>query len=280
MCFVRKTFAFPFTFVPKNFTFTCNTFAFSLHLFAKLYIHSQYFCVPLYALFARNTSTLPKVTLCSPAKRLQMLFCCVVSPRCVHNGKEFREGEVYRMDPCWLCQCRGGVSFCSKAECTEMDCQNFYVPEGECCPVCIENCSLSGHDCPFETWRLDECSSCTCRQGRVLCDSESCPPLLCHTPVRKGLDLVVCRAPAGELYVEGETWRLDECSSCTCRQGRVLCDSESCPPLLCHTPVRSRDSCCYTCTGTHTLTHTHTHTHTHTLLCGYLNILSKCHSKQ
>ncbi|XP_016144903.1 cysteine-rich motor neuron 1 protein-like [Sinocyclocheilus grahami] len=60
-----------------------------------------------------------------------------VSPRCVHNGKEFREGEVYRMDPCWLCQCRGGVSFCSKAECTEMDCQNFYVPEGECCPVCI-----------------------------------------------------------------------------------------------------------------------------------------------
>ncbi|XP_016144905.1 cysteine-rich motor neuron 1 protein-like [Sinocyclocheilus grahami] len=64
----------------------------------------------------------------------------------------------------------------------------------------------------------------------------------------EGLDLVVCRAPAGELYVEGETWRLDECSSCTCRQGRVLCDSESCPPLLCHTPVRSRDSCCYTCT--------------------------------
>ncbi len=66
-----------------------------------------------------------------------MLFCCVVSPRCVHNGKGFVEGEVYRMDPCWLCQCRGGVSFCSKAECAELDCENFYVPEGECCPVCI-----------------------------------------------------------------------------------------------------------------------------------------------
>lgn len=60
-----------------------------------------------------------------------------VSPKCVHNGKEFSEGEVYRMDPCWLCQCRGGISFCSKAECAELDCENFYIPEGECCPVCI-----------------------------------------------------------------------------------------------------------------------------------------------
>lgn len=65
------------------------------------------------------------------------LSLSAVSPRCVHNGKEFSEGEVYRMDPCWLCQCRGGISFCSKAECAELDCENFYIPEGECCPVCI-----------------------------------------------------------------------------------------------------------------------------------------------
>lgn len=44
------------------------------------------------------------------------------------------------MDPCWLCQCRGGISFCSKAECAELDCENFYIPEGECCPVCIGTC--------------------------------------------------------------------------------------------------------------------------------------------
>lgn len=65
------------------------------------------------------------------------LFFSPVSPKCIHNGKEFSEGEVYRMDPCWLCQCRGGISFCSKAECAELDCENFYIPEGECCPVCI-----------------------------------------------------------------------------------------------------------------------------------------------
>uniref|UniRef100_A0A9J8BIA6 Cysteine-rich motor neuron 1 protein n=1 Tax=Cyprinus carpio carpio TaxID=630221 RepID=A0A9J8BIA6_CYPCA len=410
-----------------------------------------------------------------------------VSPRCVHNDKEFTEGEVYRMDPCWLCQCRGGVSFCSKAECAELDCENFYVPDGECCPVCIdvellsvestkascwvdhrlraheeqwkeddctfcqcvdgephctamackqscqnpvkipgeccpfceepsyetvspllcpplENCSLSGHDCPFgfqqdpsgcllcqcvsnetcpdvstycslecplgyekdnygcevcecsvstpkcrpmtcsktcpygymrnkhgcemcrcvrcppfscdkhcsdgyrksrkgcsvceckdadrrvsstsvsvtvsssfcltaggrrfeegDGWH-DGCRDCFCHAGREMCVLITCPVPSCTHPVLRpdqccpgceadesgsgqpeGLDLVVCRAPGGELFVEGETWRLDECSSCTCRQGRVLCDSVACPPVLCHEPIRSRDGCCYTC---------------------------------
>ncbi|XP_043088267.1 cysteine-rich motor neuron 1 protein-like isoform X2 [Puntigrus tetrazona] len=422
----------------------------------------------------------------APGNCCNTYICQRVSPRCVHDGKEFAEGEVYRMDPCWLCQCRGGVSFCSKAECAELDCDNFYVPEGECCPVCIdvellsvestkascwvnhrlraheeqwkeddctfcqcvdgephctamackqscqnpvkipgeccpfceepsyetvspllcpplENCSLSGHDCPFgfqqdpsgcllcqcvsnetcpdvstlcslecplgyekdsygcevcecsvstpkcrpmtcsktcpygymrnkhgcemcrcvrcppfscdklcshgykksrkgcgvceckdadrrvsstsasvtvssgscltasgrrflegDGWH-DGCRDCFCHAGREMCVLITCPVPSCVQPVLRadqccpscddeagsgqpeGPDLVVCRAPAGELYVEGETWRLDECTSCTCRQGRVLCESESCPPLLCHTPVRSRDSCCYTC---------------------------------
>lgn len=73
--------------------------------------------------------------------------CVSVSSRCVHDGQEFSEGEVYRMDQCWMCQCRGGISFCSKAECAELDCDNFYVPEGECCPVC-KGLTLSLHYTP------------------------------------------------------------------------------------------------------------------------------------
>uniref|UniRef100_A0A3Q3JSW6 Cysteine-rich motor neuron 1 protein n=1 Tax=Monopterus albus TaxID=43700 RepID=A0A3Q3JSW6_MONAL len=406
---------------------------------------------------------------------------CQFSPKCVHNGKEFSEGEVYRMDPCWLCQCRAGISFCSKAECAELDCENFYIPEGECCPVCIdvellsmdstkascwvnnklraheeqwkeddctfcqcvdgephctamackqscqnpvkipgeccpfceepsyetvspmlcpplENCSLSGTDCPngFEqdkngcllcrclnskllskftlnlkmlvsgtdlqmqikmcncemcecdvptpkcrpltcsktcpygyvrnkhgcemcrcvkcppftcdkrcsdgyqrnrkgcsicighvlsttapapvlsycltsngrrykegdSWH-DGCRDCYCHSGREMCVLISCPVPSCSHPfVRhdqccptplfhfivyklEGMDMVVCRAPGGEFYVEGETWNLDECTRCTCRKGRVLCDSEVCPPALCQTPIRSKDTCCH-----------------------------------
>ncbi|KAG7466322.1 hypothetical protein MATL_G00163860 [Megalops atlanticus] len=410
--------------------------------------------------------------------------CQRVSPKCVHNGKEFSDGEVYRMDPCWLCQCRGGISFCSKAECAELDCESFYIPEGECCPICIdvellsvdsaeascwvnnklrhheeqwkeddctfcqcvdgdphctamackqscqnpvkipgeccpfckepsyetvspilcprlENCSLSGKDCPYgflqdrngcllcqclnndscpnlekycslqcpfgyekddfgcevceckpspqkcrplscsktcpygyvrnkhgcemcrcvkcapftcdrhcpdgyrqnkkgcsiclckesgrapsttpavpeisycltanghryeegESWH-DGCRDCYCHAGREMCVLITCPVPSCPHPVVRpdqccpacedesgsgqpeGVDLVVCRAPGGEFYVEGETWELDECTRCTCRKGRVLCDTEVCPPALCQAPTRSKETCCYVC---------------------------------
>uniref|UniRef100_A0A8C6U762 Cysteine-rich motor neuron 1 protein n=1 Tax=Neogobius melanostomus TaxID=47308 RepID=A0A8C6U762_9GOBI len=412
--------------------------------------------------------------------------CRKVTPKCVHNGKEFVEGDVYRMDPCWLCQCRGGISFCSKAECAELDCENFYIPEGECCPVCIdvellstdstmascwvnnklraheekwkeddctfcqcvdgdphctamackqscqnpvkipgeccpfceepsyetvspllcpplENCTLSGNECPYgfltdengcllcqclsndscpdvatycslqcpmgyerddfgcevcecsipvprcrpltctktcpygyvrnkhgcemcrcvkcppftcdkhcpdgyrqnkkgcsicmckeseqvsvttatvpmpsfcltsnghryeegDSWH-DGCRDCYCHSGREMCVLISCPVPSCANPVvrldqccptcedesgsgqAEGMDMVVCRAPGGEFYVEGETWDLDECTRCTCQRGRVLCDSEVCPPALCHAPIRNKDTCCHVCPG-------------------------------
>lgn len=410
--------------------------------------------------------------------------CQKVTPKCIHNGKEFVEGDMYRMDPCWLCQCRGGISFCSKAECVELDCENFYVPEGECCPICIdvellstdstmascwvnnklrtheekwkeddctfcqcvdgephctamackqscqnpvkipgeccpfceepsyetvspllcpplENCTLSGNECPYgfltdengcllcqclsndscpdiatycslqcpmgyerddfgcevcecsipvlkcrpltctktcpygyvrnkhgcemcrcvkcppftcdkhcpegyrqnkkgcsicmckeseqvtvttasvpvpsfcltsnghryeegDSWH-DGCRDCYCHSGREMCVLISCPVPSCANPVvrldqccptcedesgsgqAEGMDMVVCRAPGGEFYVEGETWDLDECTRCTCQRGRVLCDSEVCPPALCHAPIRNKDTCCHVC---------------------------------
>ncbi|XP_028995680.1 cysteine-rich motor neuron 1 protein-like [Betta splendens] len=401
------------------------------------------------------------------------------SPKCVHNGRWFSEGDAFRMDSCWLCQCRGGISFCSKPECAKLDCDNFYTPEGECCPVCIdvellsvdstkascwvsnklraheeqwkeddctfcqcvdgtphctamackqscqnpvkipgeccpfceepsyetvspmlcrplENCSLSGSDCPFgfqqdrsgcllcrclnndscpdlgqycslqcpTGYEKDDfgCEVCECRpkcrsltctktcpygyvrnkHGCEMCRCVKCPPFTCDKQCsdgyqhnRKGCSVCmckespwssaaptpapppsycltadgrryeegaawhdgcrdcvchsgremcalitcsvpgcahpllkphqccptcedesgsgqpdedpVCRAPGGEFYTEGETWNMDECTRCTCRMGRVLCDSEVCPPTVCHTPVRRKDTCCHVC---------------------------------
>uniref|UniRef100_A0A4W5N742 VWFC domain-containing protein n=1 Tax=Hucho hucho TaxID=62062 RepID=A0A4W5N742_9TELE len=429
------------------------------------------------------TRSTPHCTSTATPRLLFPLPLFPVSPKCVHNGKEFSEEEVYRMDPCWLCQCRGGISFCSKAECAELDCENFYIPEGECCPVCIdvellsmdsteascwvnnklrgheeqwkeddctfcqcvdgdphctamackqscqnpvkipgeccpfceepsyetvspmlcprlENCSRSGKDCPYgfqqddngcllcqclnhescpdlgtycslqcpmgyekdnfgcevcecsapmpkcrpltcsktcpygyvrnkhgcemcrcvkcppftcdkncsdgyrqnrkgcsicidhlpsttapapmpsycltsnryryeegESWH-DGCRDCYCLAGREMCVLISCSVPSCPNPVVRpdqccptcedesgsgqpeGMDLVVCRSPGGKLYVEGETWNLDECTRCTCRKGRVLCDTEVCPPAVCQAPTRNKDTCCHVCPGT------------------------------
>lgn len=61
----------------------------------------------------------------------------------------------------------------------------------------------------------------------------------------------ICHAPGGEYFVEGETWNIDSCTQCTCHSGRVLCETEVCPPLLCQNPTRTQDSCCPQCPGIH-----------------------------
>uniref|UniRef100_A0A4W6DVL0 VWFC domain-containing protein n=1 Tax=Lates calcarifer TaxID=8187 RepID=A0A4W6DVL0_LATCA len=157
--------------------------------------------------------------------------------------------EVYRMDPCWLCQCRGGISFCSKAECAELDCENFYIPEGECCPVCIGTSPGGEFYVEGETWNLDECTRCTCRKGRVLCDTEVCPPALCQTPIRNkdtcchvSCMLRSCRAV---LY----SWKANACTSCTCNNGTIQCFSQRCPAANCRVPVLRKGQCCPHCLG-------------------------------
>lgn len=49
---------------------------------------------------------------------------------------EYYDGDMFRMDACRFCRCQGGVSICFSAQCGELHCDRYYVPEGECCPVC------------------------------------------------------------------------------------------------------------------------------------------------
>lgn len=57
-------------------------------------------------------------------------------PACVFNSVEYYDGDMFRMDNCRFCRCQGGVSICFTAQCGELNCERYYVPEGECCPVC------------------------------------------------------------------------------------------------------------------------------------------------
>uniref|UniRef100_A0A8I5N218 Cysteine-rich motor neuron 1 protein n=1 Tax=Papio anubis TaxID=9555 RepID=A0A8I5N218_PAPAN len=341
------------------------------------------------------------------------VFECVndTKPACIFNNVEYYDGDMFRMDNCRFCRCQGGVAICFTAQCGEINCERYYVPEGECCPVCedpvypfnnpagcyanglilahgdrwreddctfcqcvngerhcvatvcgqtctnpvkvpgeccpvceeptiitvdppacgeLSNCTLTGKDCingfkrdhngcrtcqcinseelcserkqgctldcPFGFLTdAQNCEICECRprpkkcrpiicdkycplgllknkHGCDICRCKKCPELSCSKICPLGFqqdshgclickcrdDFVVqkpelstpsiCHAPGGEYFVEGETWNIDSCTQCTCHSGRVLCETEVCPPLLCQNPSRTQDSCCPQCT--------------------------------
>ncbi|XP_052602261.1 cysteine-rich motor neuron 1 protein isoform X7 [Peromyscus californicus insignis] len=248
------------------------------------------------------------------------VFECVneTKPACVFNSVEYYDGDMFRMDNCRFCRCQGGVSICFTAQCGELNCERYYVPEGECCPVCEDpiypynnpaGCYANGQiRAHGDRWREDDCTFCQCINGEPHCVATACgqscmhpvkvpgeccpvceeptyitidPPACgefsnctlrerdciygfkldhngCPTCQCKNNDFVVqkpelstptiCHAPGGEYFVEGETWNIDSCTQCTCHSGRVLCETEVCPPLLCQSPSRTQDSCCPQCT--------------------------------
>ncbi|KAG2457538.1 CRIM1 protein, partial [Polypterus senegalus] len=131
----------------------------------------------------------------TPGECCDVYECQRVSTKCFHDGKVYGDREVYRMDTCWLCQCRQGISFCSKVECAELECDSFYIPDGECCAVCKDmellHLGSGGASCwagntlrqHEEQWKEDDCTFCQCVNGDPHCTAMSCKQS-CQNPVK------------------------------------------------------------------------------------------------
>ncbi|XP_058880340.1 cysteine-rich motor neuron 1 protein-like isoform X2 [Acipenser ruthenus] len=197
------------------------------------------------------------------------------------DGRRHESGESWH-DGCRDCYCHNGREMCALITCPVPACDNPTIRPGQCCSSCPDDsssrtpelsdssiCHAPGGEyfVEGETWNIDSCTQCTCHSGRVLCETEVCPPLLCQNPIRTQdsccpqcpdepfLPLSpsnesmpgYCKNEEGDIFLAAESWKPNVCTSCVCQEGAISCFSESCPPVACARPVLRKGQCCPYC---------------------------------
>ncbi|XP_041106689.1 cysteine-rich motor neuron 1 protein-like isoform X2 [Polyodon spathula] len=197
------------------------------------------------------------------------------------DGRRHDSGESWH-DGCRECYCHNGREMCALITCPVPACDNPTIRPGQCCSSCPDDsssrmpelsdssvCHAPGGEyfVEGETWNIDSCTQCTCHSGRVLCETEVCPPLLCQNPIRTQdsccpqcpdepfLPLSpsnesmpgYCKNEEGDIFLAAESWKPNVCTSCVCQDGAISCFSESCPPVACARPVLRKGQCCPYC---------------------------------
>ncbi|CAH0554381.1 unnamed protein product [Brassicogethes aeneus] len=186
--------------------------------------------------------------------------CCSTCPECKINGQIASEDrDVIYDDPCLKCSCANNRMTCAKKACPVLQCpfQNQYHAMGECCPKCRGKREMIRHDksCLIQSFfykqgeslYVDKCTNCTCSNETSICTRNACPILDCTPDMQRpisGSCCKQCKVPEevrtqcfynGKSYEDGESWNLNECSSCKCHQGKpscakTKCNKTNCPP--------------------------------------------------
>ncbi|XP_054979027.1 cysteine-rich motor neuron 1 protein [Sorex araneus] len=206
----------------------------------------------------------------------------VLAGTCLSMDGHHHANEESWHDGCRECYCHHGREMCALITCPVPACSSPAIRPGQCCPSCSDDlvvqtpelsapslCHAPGGEyfVEGETWNIDSCTQCTCHSGRVLCGTEVCPPLLCHSPVRTQDSCCpqcsdeplqppaprnqsapsYCRNEDGDIFLAAESWKPDVCTSCVCADGAISCYSESCPAVACERPVLRKGQCCPYC---------------------------------
>ncbi|BFZ23721.1 hypothetical protein BsWGS_26760 [Bradybaena similaris] len=200
--------------------------------------------------------------------------CCPVCKGCYHDSVEHLDGEIFTLkhSPSVQCVCKQGNTTCSKRLCPVLNCPEgkIYFDRGQRCPRCKGQRMVfdTPRSCFFakrvfangERHTLDNCTSCTCVHGTMICDRQQCPELACPRKdqmIGPGLCCPACKqrltCRAGNVTVQhNETWQPDKCTTCTCQDGVARCAPKWCSHTsICQEGYRLRyreDQCCPVCT--------------------------------
>ncbi|XP_032034390.1 cysteine-rich motor neuron 1 protein isoform X4 [Hylobates moloch] len=206
----------------------------------------------------------------------------ILSGTCLTVDGHHHKNEESWHDGCRECYCLNGREMCALITCPVPACGNPTIHPGQCCPSCADDfvvqkpelstpsiCHAPGGEyfVEGETWNIDSCTQCTCHSGRVLCETEVCPPLLCQNPSRTQDSCCpqctdqpfrpalsrnnsvpnYCKNDEGDIFLAAESWKPDVCTSCICIDSVISCFSESCPSVSCERPVLRKGQCCPYC---------------------------------
>ena len=178
--------------------------------------------------------------------------CCPECPglHCSYNDKVYKDGETFHGagENCSTCVCSQGTVICDKHVCPSVICTHPAI--SDCCPLC-RHCSYQGQILKHGEMvgeGNDSCKRCRCEAGSIKCYPPRCPEVSCPHPVKQGCcDKCESCMLNGLLIQNGDavTNPSDPCQRCLCRNGKVSCREEVCPPVTCWNPVKG--DCCLTC---------------------------------
>jgi len=160
---------------------------------------------------------------------------------------------TWKKNGCEECSClKNNQVFCRKPNCPESDCEKTVQVEGECCPMCPERLCKASDGRYFKNgaeWNLNDCTTCECRKGVILCSVEDCkykgpkaikvPGFCC--PVTPDVSCLDVRGDDITVWNEGP------CRHCYCLDGENFCADVKCPHVTCTNPYKEQGSCCYKC---------------------------------
>ncbi|XP_078000540.1 protein kinase C-binding protein NELL1-like [Glandiceps talaboti] len=118
-------------------------------------------------------------------RRITELEECRCQKSCQYKDMLKEDSDTWT-DECQVCNCTGGVVQCGPMTCPTVSCKYPVIPNGQCCPVCREQCFFIGKYLDDgEEISPRECYTCKCTNGNVGCVShdrnEICPKLTCPT---------------------------------------------------------------------------------------------------
>ncbi|KAL8583263.1 hypothetical protein ACOMHN_043098 [Nucella lapillus] len=175
--------------------------------------------------------------------------CCPSCQGCDYNGQIVPSGQPVSDpdDPCERCVCHRGNVECTALACPDLgSCRSPMVLEGDCCPVCLD-CGQYGDG---DVWNPSPCQRCSCQRGETRCEKLRCPQPNCDHPYTPdGHCCPVCQECfyRGEVYRDGDQFKPDACTTCSCERGSVRCASQDCPPVRCDNPLTPPLACCPAC---------------------------------